>query len=199
MSDLFRIVEASHESRQCLVKRMVERSVGEGQVIDPGYLEHLTAQFDASARTNSTTAYKETLARIVLSDTFRERDPVSTECYDRAPAEGDDASGKPPCAVAFLLEKHCANCHGAGRPTAGLDLTSWVEVEGGAHSFKHVKGGRQQPAATTLQAVYDRLTTPDRITRMPPGAHIPAGDREQLVLWTDEQLRALNQTNEGGH
>jgi hypothetical protein len=190
LEDLFGIIQKAPEARQCLVRRMLEFYVGEQQVFDPGWVEGLAKDFSARVVAdggNGTGAFKETLARIALSRSFAEPDLVSTTCYDRPAGTPDGVA--PPCAVAFLLQRHCTSCHSGGAPAAGLDLSGWIAVDG-AHTFPHRRGGAQRTRLETLSALADRLSTTDADARMPPSVHIPSDDRERLFLWVNDQLTA---------
>ena len=88
------------ELKRCLVKRLHEYIVAENQTIDRGYLDYLTREFEAEAATNSSAAVKNTIVRIVKSDTYSSAMPsrsAATTCAGLGRGQG------PPCRVAFIL------------------------------------------------------------------------------------------------
>ena len=188
LEDLFGIIAAAPEVKQCLVKRMVEYFVARDQVMDGGYLDWLSAQFAVeTTASGSATAFKRTLARLVVSQAFATPDLNSSQCYDFAPGT-TGSQGRPPCAVSFVLEKNCATCHRKAGAGGGLDLTGWVPDKGGGFTFPHVKDGNQLTRKATFTALVERLTTTDEALRMPLGRHISVKDREDLFRWADTTL-----------
>jgi len=190
--DLFHIIRTAPEARQCLVRRAVEFFGSSSQAIDAGWLAWLTENFnresatEASPTANSSMAFKRLVARIVTSNLFSASDPNSNQCYDYAP--GANPAGRPPCRVAHVLERNCASCHGPRLAAGGLDVTAWVELEGGAKSFRHTKSGQQLTKRASFESIIDRLETSDRMRRMPLDMHISPADREVLDLWVRDTL-----------
>lgn len=179
--DLFRTIRAAPEAKRCLVRRIFEHFNGEGQALDPAWLEDVTRRFTEEAAHDSAAAVRRTVARVVLGHTFAEPDPVSTRCYDRP---SDATTGGPPCRVSHLLEKHCASCHGAA---GGLDLTRWITLVGGDAGFPHVRDGAPVPRAETMRRVVERLESTDDELRMPLNKFMPAEDREAIYLWAQKE------------
>ncbi len=182
LDDLFALLRTAPEPKRCLVRRMFERFNGEGQAIDPGWLDYLAAKFASEAETSSTTAVRNTVARLVLGNTFSEPDPISSQCYDRLPREGGTDAG-PPCRVMHVLEKNCASCHGGSGGAGGLSLTTWIRLDDGGAGFQHVQDGVQIGREDTMQRIVDRLESGDRDRRMPLNQFISAEDRETIYLW----------------
>jgi hypothetical protein len=182
LKEFFSLLKRAPEVKQCLVKRVSEYVIGEGQAMDPGYLAEVTNRYTDVRETNASAAFKDTFKTLALSKTFRTRDPVSEECYDQ-PANAAEGT-RPPCKVAFILERHCAQCHRGASAAGGLDLTKWTNLDGG-YGFPDSDGA---PRMTSLQAVYDRLATADPALKMPLGKHMDVADRDALFLWITKQL-----------
>ncbi len=190
--DLFTMMQSAPEVKQCLVRRMFEYFVGPDQVVDSGYLEHLTQKFIArTAEQNSTAAFKDTVTSLVTSATYRVKDPVSEECYDRAPDDATPEADRPPCRVAFILQKNCDTCHKGEGAAGGLDLSRWGIQADGKAGFSH-KGEDGQPVAPSesLKRIYDRMVSTDPELRMPLNQEISVADRDTLFLWINKTLEA---------
>ena len=84
MADLTRIIRDAPEAKRCLMKRLVEYSVGADQTIDSGYLDELTARFTADAKVNSAQAMKNAIASVVKTNAFMQRNRNPEICYDVA-------------------------------------------------------------------------------------------------------------------
>jgi hypothetical protein len=187
LEDLFRIVKTAPEVKRCVVKRMNEYFVGDSGTIDAGFLDYLTERFVETSARNSTLAFKETAAQIVLSRAFTTRDPEAGTCYDVAPGHGGDES--PPCRVNHLLQRHCVSCHGGARLSAGLDLSRWVRGPDGRMTFPHApEPGQSRPRGTTFQQMVDRLSSSNPDTRMPLDRHMSPLERQELFVWATEML-----------
>ena len=187
MEDLFRIIESAPEVKSCLVRRTFQYFNGEQQLVDPGYLAQLSTAFIEDSKENSSTAFRRLVRRVLTGATFQKVRPHSGECYDFAP--GVDAASRPPCAVAFVLQKNCATCHSGPGAQGGLDLTSWLPDTG---SFPH-RGpdGLQRTARDTLERMLERISTSDPARQMPAGRSMAGKDREDLYLWLTGRLGAL--------
>jgi hypothetical protein len=190
LEDLFAIIETAPEVKACLVRRTFQYFNGQQQLVDPGYLAHLTQLFTEEAAGNSSIAMKRLISRILTSETFRTLDPRSNECYDLAP--GADAENRPPCGIAFTLRENCAMCHAGGAAAAGLDLTAWTKDADGRATFLHVSGGSQRSAEYIYTSILDRISTTDPNLSMPLGRTMSAKDREAIYLWINEQLDGSN-------
>ena len=151
LDDLFRIIKAAPEVKRCVVKRMYEYFIGEEQTIDAGYLDYLTQEFLKASAQNSSQAFQELAAKMVLSRAFLEHDLESGVCYDFAPGRVADES--PPCRVNYLLESNCVSCHGKQQQEGRLDLSRWVRAFDGRMTFPHTtSGGRPLSREATLSA-----------------------------------------------
>ncbi len=189
VEDLFAIVKTAPEARQCLVKTMMKYFLGESVALDAGYLEYMSGEFNKDAdQFGSGVALKSTMKKFLVSNSFRETNPVADACYDYAP--GVDPAGLPPCKVARILEKNCASCHNAASAQGGLDLSSWKDQGGGVMGFTNEGAA----AKDTLQAIYDRLSATDEGVRMPLKQHMAPVEREELYLWISDQLAAKEAT-----
>jgi len=191
IADLSRIIRNAPEAKRCLMKRLFEYLVAEDQTIDGGYLDELTQKFQEEAAQNSSTAMKNAVTRIVLSNTFRQSNPDPRQCYDHA--AGAKVENAPPCRVAFILQKNCAACHAGPDANAGLDLTSWISSpDGKSRTFPHLDGDRRQvDAHETLTRMVERLTSTNPAIRMPKQMVMPGQERQELFLWVQEQLTRI--------
>jgi HAMP domain-containing protein len=187
LADLSVIIRKAPEAKQCLVRRMHEYFVADNQTMDGGYLEDFTRTFATEAAENSSTAMKNAIVRIVLSRTYHEPNADPQQCYDVAP--GSRRENAPPCRVAFILLKNCAQCHGAGG-NANLDLTSWILApDGRSHTFPHLDSDRKQRAPQdTLGRIAERLSSTDPARRMPMQMTMDGRDRQDLFLWAQQEL-----------
>jgi hypothetical protein len=184
MEDLFGIIRKAPEVRQCVVRRMFEYFAGTDRMLDAGYLDSLAKDFSSNAsRGSSAVAFKATVKRILLSNSFGQTNPVPGQCYDFAPGATPESS--PPCAVAFVLQQNCVKCHASADTGFGnLDLAHWVKQSDGRYGFPYQDDtGKQRSRKVTFDALLDRLTTSDAKHRMPKGIFMPPLDREKLYLW----------------
>jgi hypothetical protein len=190
MADLSRILRTAPEVKRCLVKRLHEYIVAEDQTIDRGYLDYLTREFELEAAVNSSMAVKNTIVRILQSEAYQQRNADPRRCYDAAP--GAVAGEGPPCRVAFILSKNCAQCHNAQGEdeTARLDVGAWVpSPDGHGRVFRHLdRKMTQLPTRESLARLIERLSTFDPATRMPKGRVMPNDERQELFLWAQEEL-----------
>lgn len=186
MGDLFKIISQAPEVKRCVIKRLFEYLIAENQTIDPGYLDYLTLQYSTTAKFNSSLAFKEAVADIVMSRSFVKTDLNPQECYDFAP--GQEMPQGPPCRVNYLLQKNCVHCHSSNNMSGGLDLTRWSPSgsNSGRENFFHVDfSGHRLPAEVTFQRISDRLTNGDPEQRMPLKQFMESADRESLFLWVE--------------
>lgn len=186
LDDLFALLQRAPEVKQCLVRRMFEYFVGERQALDPGWLAQLAREFADEAETSSAMAFKHTVAKLVTSQTFKVRDPLSEECYDRAEGAGEGSG--PPCKIAHIVEENCASCHRSAGATFGLDLTGWELRPDGKGGFPHVRAGEEVGADETMRAIMERLSSADPAVRMPLNKHMDATARDTLYLWLEKAL-----------
>ncbi len=176
--DLLNIIQEAPEFRSCIVRRMATFYLGKDQTFDGGWLRELENDFEELP--NSGLAFRSILKKLVTSHLAKARDPNPELCYDTPSLPGEiDASV--PCRVRFLLEENCQTCHNKNTARGGLDVTSWVEAEGG-QTFRYIKNGEQVSAPDSRHAISERLTTTDSTLRMPPG-FMPDTDRSQLLNW----------------
>ncbi|MBK7844367.1 MAG: hypothetical protein IPJ71_11825 [Bdellovibrionales bacterium] len=189
LHDLFEIIKSAPEVKHCLVKRLFEYLVAENQVIDGSYLDFLTHQYAYTAQFNSSLAFKELVADIILGKSFLQTDLNPQECYDFTP--GHQPGKSPPCRVNFLLQKNCAGCHQPNNLLGGLDVTRWAESskEDPIPHFIHVDlAGKQFPSAITFARIIERLNSSEPERRMPLKQFMEPGDREALFRWSNEML-----------
>ncbi|WP_394835660.1 c-type cytochrome [Pendulispora rubella] len=186
LEDLFHIIEEAPEVKACLTRRTFEYFNGEQQLVDPGYLAGVTNSFIDESKGNSSIAFRNLVRRVLTSHTFRTSHPRSDECYDVPADDGVDVGARPPCSVAFILQKNCATCHSGPGSQGGLDLTTWRADE---QTFPH-RGpdGTPRPARETFTRMLDRIRTSDPARQMPAGRSMPAKEREDLYLWLTERL-----------
>lgn len=189
IADLSRIIRNAPEAKRCLMKRLTEYAVGENQTMDGGFLDDLTAQFDKDAATNSSIAFRNAMVRVLTSKTYQTRNPDPQQCYDIAP--GTTPEGRPPCRVAYILQKNCAQCH--SKPGDGfntLDLTKWVTVPGGkGHVFPNFNSRNEQIGAQqTLEKIASRISATDLKKRMPKNRPMSSQERQELFLWVQSEL-----------
>jgi hypothetical protein len=186
LSDLTRIIRNAPEAKRCLMKRLTQYVLGENQTVDGGYLDDLTANFERDAKVNSSQALKNAMVSVLTSQTFRERNPDPRNCYDLAP--GTLAGDRPPCRIAYILEKNCVQCHNGAMTQNQLDLTVWNVGGAGMPNFRHFDAsGSSVAAPDTLGAVADRLSTNDPDKRMPKNVTMSSQERQELYLWTQEE------------
>jgi hypothetical protein len=190
LSDLHADFRKAPEVKACLVKRFFQYAVGEDQVIDPGYLAGVSAEFSRRASTDSSDAFRWLAGQAALSRSFRESNPESTSCYDFAP--GVDPAKRPPCRVAFLLEKNCIHCHKTSSSSGSLGLKDWISGPDGRKTFPHLgEDGKQLTLEKTLGLIVDRLSMADPELRMPSSQYMSAQDRQALFLWAQDTLAGL--------
>jgi hypothetical protein len=189
LTDLSRIIRSAPEAKRCLMKRLFEHMTAENQTIDGGYLDHLTRAFEAEAVKNSSQAVQNAIVRVLQSQTYRQQNPDPDKCYDHGPDA--NASRDPPCRVAFILQKNCAQCHGAANDAdAGLDLGAWVLApDGKSLTFPHLDDTMQQmPAQDTMTKIMERLSSTNLKTRMPKNKIMSSQERQELYLWAQQEL-----------
>ena len=191
IADLSKIIRNAPEAKRCLMKRLFEYLVAEEQTIDGGYLDELTRRFEQEAAQNSSTAMRNAIVRIVLSNTYHQIDADPRQCYDHA--AGAQIENAPPCRVAFILRKNCAGCHAGPDGNAGLDLTSWIPApDGKRRTFPHRGRDRQQIAPhETLSRIAERLSSTNPEVRMPRLMVMPSQERQELFLWVQEELAQI--------
>jgi hypothetical protein len=182
IADLSRIIRAAPEARQCLMRRLVEYSVAENQAVDPGWLDGLARSFEREAAANSAEAMRNALVRVVTSKAFSRHDADPEQCYDAAP--GGQPADRPPCRIAFLVEKNCARCHDNTLPgSGGLDLTRWTDGR-----FPHLDASRHPvPVGESLDRLIQRLGSDDPDKRMPRGIGMTSQDRQALYRWAERE------------
>lgn len=189
VADLSKIIRNAPEAKRCLMKRLTEYVIGENQTMDGAYLNKLTETFEKDAAANSSAAFKNAMVRILETETYQTRNPDPRQCYDYAP--GTTAEDRPPCRVAYILQKNCVECHskqGDGLNT--LDLSKWVAAPGGkGHVFPHLNSKDEQIAALeTLQRMSSRLSHTDSKKRMPKNKLMSSQERQELFLWVHSEL-----------
>lgn len=194
LADLSRIIRSAPEAKRCLVRRLFEYMVAPDQMIDSGWLDHLTAAFEREAAVNASDAFKNTMLRIAQSRAYRTRDLAPRQCYDHAPGANPDEA--PPCRIAHVLKKSCAGCHDSAEDGDGnLDLSRWIKApDGRHHTFPHLdKFWDQVAPEETLTKLVERLATRDPKLRMPKNRVMRADEREELMQWARNELARLRQ------
>lgn len=192
LGDLSKIIREAPEPKRCLMKRLFEYMTAENQTIDGGYLDHLTESFQAEAAVSSSAAMKNAIVRVVKSDTYHERNAEPQRCYDHAP-DAKPAKG-PPCRVAYILQKNCAQCHGTiYGGDANLDLGAWIMAPDGKNrTFPHLDDEMQQrPAQDTITRMMERLSSTDPKRRMPKNKIMSSQERQELYLWAQQELSSI--------
>lgn len=192
LADLSHIIRQAPEPKRCLMKRLFEYMTAENQTIDGGYLDHLTEAFEAEAAVSSSAAMKNAIVRVLKSETYHERNAEPQRCYDHAP-DAKPAKG-PPCRVAFILQKNCAQCHGTiYGGDASLDLGAWIMAPDGKNrTFPHLDDAMQQrPAQDTITRMMERLSSSDPKRRMPKNKIMSSQERQELYLWAQQELSRI--------
>ncbi len=189
LEDLFQIIQTAPEVKKCLVRKVFSYLVAEKQAVDSGYMEQLTEQYIQTSHYNSSLAFKELVAAILLSHSFSQHNLDPEECYDYP--FGHQQKNNPPCRVNYLLQKNCVRCHQINNRSGGLDLSQWVEdtEQKGKYNFLHLDGnGKRWPLRITLNRMIERLNSRDSDLRMPLKQFIEPGEREALFLWANSYL-----------
>jgi len=188
LADLSRIIRKAPEAKRCLMKRLTEYVLGENQTVDGGYLDFLTQNFEKDAAVNSSIAMKNAVTRVLLTETYQTRNPDPRRCYDLAP--GTNTSERPPCRVAYILQKNCVRCHNEDEALNTLDLTKWVQRPGEKRqTFPHfTMTGDKIPAAKTFEEMSSRLSSTDPKFRMPKNKLMSSQERQELYLWLQSEL-----------
>jgi hypothetical protein len=196
LADLSKIIRDAPEAKRCLMKRLTEYMLGPGQTVDGGYIDSLTRTFTEEAARNSSEALKNAIVRIIASQTYGVRDPDPTQCYDLA--SGARADNRPPCRVAYILEKNCAQCHDGKDILNTLDVGKWIAAPGGhGKTFQHMNAkGEQRPALETFQQMANRLATADAKTRMPKNKPMASHERQELYLWLEAEIARLGKARQ---
>jgi mono/diheme cytochrome c family protein len=131
--------------------------------------------------------------RLWQSAAYDQREADPKRCYDAAP--GSLAGEGPPCRVAFILSKNCAQCHNAGAEdgAARLDVGSWILApDGQRRIFRHLDDKLAQLSARdSLARVIERLSSTDASARMPKGRVMGSDERQELFLWAQEELARI--------
>ena len=134
---------------------------------------------------------KNAIVRIVKSETYHERNAEPQHCYDHAP----DAKPKgPPCRVAYILQKNCAQCHGTiYGGDANLDLGAWITAPDGKNrTFPHLDDDMQQRPAQDTHHAHDGAPVVDRSE----AAHAQEQDHVEpgapgALLWAQQELSRI--------
>lgn len=197
VEDLSRIIRAAPEAKRCVVRRLFEYMVAPDQMIDSGWLDHLTQAFEREAAVDSGEAFRNAVLRIAQSRAYRERDLAPRQCYDFAP--GTNPGDAPPCRIAHVLKKNCTSCHDSAQDGDGkLDLGRWIAAPGGRErTFPHLdEFWDQVRPEETLAKIAERLATRDPKLRMPKNRLMRADERDELMQWAQQELIRLRQRGE---
>lgn len=188
VADLSRIIRNAPEAKRCVMKRLTQYMLGESQTVDGSYLDYLTANFEKEAAENSSTALKNAMIRILDSQAYQTRNSDPRQCYDFAP--GTKRDDRPPCRIAYILEKNCVQCHSGKEILNTLDFTKWIDAPSGhGKAFPHLNShGGQISTIETLQQMSNRLSSTDPKTRMPKNKPMSSQERQDLFLWVQSEL-----------
>ena len=189
VADLSKIIRQAPEAKRCLMKRLSEYVIGENQTMDGAYLDRLTETFQKDAAVNSSAAFKNAMVSLLESETYQTRNPNPQQCYDTAP--GAKAEDRPPCRVAYILQKNCVTCHSKnGDVLNTLDLSKWITApDGKDHVFPHLNAKDQQiDGKETLERMAMRLSVNDEKKRMPKNKPMSSQERQELYLWVQSEL-----------
>lgn len=192
VGDLSRIIRNAPEAKRCLMKRLVDYMVGDDQTVDGAYLDELTGKFTAEARISSSSAMKNAIIRVLKSNAYRERNRDPQKCYDHA--EGGQSGDRPPCRVAYILQKNCAQCHdNAYSGDGNLNLSAWIDApDGKSKTFPHLDDAFAQVSAhETLAQFVERISSSDPKKRMPKNKLMSSPERQELFLWAQQELNRL--------
>lgn len=192
VGDLSRIIRNAPEAKRCLMKRLVDYMVGDDQTVDGAYLDELTGKFTAEARVNSSSAMKNAIIRVLRSNAYRERNRDPQKCYDHA--EGGQSGDRPPCRVAYILQKNCAQCHDSAYSGDGnLNLRAWIDApDGKGKTFPHLDDAFAQVSTReTLAQLVERISSSDPKKRMPKNKLMSSPERQELFLWAQQVLNRL--------
>lgn len=186
-SDLERIIGRSPEVRACIVKKLSRYFLGENLLLSGGTLASLIDGFEKESKINSSMALKNTIKRLLKTNSFTQRDPDPTQCYDFAP--GEDPLTQPPCKISHVLRQNCVMCHSSTEDSGGLDLSRWVKIQG-EWTFPHVEG-QATPVSrkATLTRMQQRVSTQDPKLQMPLGKHMAPEARRDIYLWIEQELK----------
>ncbi len=194
LDDLSAIIRRAPEAKRCLMKRLTEYMLGANQTIDGSYLDYLTANFEKEAAWNSSSALRNAMIRILDSRTYQTRNPNPQQCYDFAP--GANRNDRPPCRIAYILEKNCVQCHSGKEILTTLNLSKWIAAPSGhGKTFPHLTNQNVQiPAVETLHQMSRRLASTDPKVRMPKNKPMSSQDRQDLFLWVQNELARLGKS-----
>jgi mono/diheme cytochrome c family protein len=194
LADLSRIIRTAPEAKRCLVMRLFEYMVAPGQMIDPGWLDHLAQTFEREAAVSASEAFRNAILRIAQSRAYRARDLAPRQCYDHAPGANPEES--PPCRIAHVLKRNCTGCHDSAQDGDGnLDLGRWIaSPDGRGRTFPHLDRFLDQVAPEeTLSKLVERLATRDPKQRMPKNRLMRADERDELMQWAQQELARIRQ------
>lgn len=181
LEDLWAFAEKSSDVRQCVVKRLAEFFLGEGQVYDKEWLNEIS--HDLVPGPTSGQAARKFIKQLVMSKTFKVLDPERGECFD-IPKQRTTASPLP-CAVRSVLESKCLGCH--SNLTNNLDLSSWQNRADGKPWFAHVSDEKQPIGRTqSAEIMMSRIKSAEDGVRMPPNGAIHDTERQVIYTWLNE-------------
>jgi hypothetical protein len=191
LEDLSTIIKSAPEVKQCLNKRMAEYFLGRGQVFDGAWLSELSTNFTnitpAQEANASTVAFKKVAKELLLSNTFSQRNPEPSKCYDFGKTSKNDSL---PCEISHIVSKHFISCHSGDGATGGLNMAEWNSKPEGKGYFTHLDtNGTQLNPLDSFQRILDSLSTQDESKLMPYLQSMPAVERAQLFKWTQNELQ----------
>jgi mono/diheme cytochrome c family protein len=137
---------------------------------------------------------KNAIIRVLKSNAYRERNRDPQKCYDHA--EGVQPDDRPPCRVAYILQKNCVQCHDSAYSGDGnLNLGAWIDAaDGKSKTFPHLDDALGQVSAReTLAQFVERISSSDPKKRMPKNKLMSSPERQELFLWAQQELSRLRQ------
>jgi hypothetical protein len=180
-------LKQSEEARSCLVQRLAEEFLGPNQVYDRGWLNEISKDFRPGP--NSGNAFKQVVASLVKSNTFRKEGRISGECYDVS-SKSSKEPGKmgPPCEVAFILESKCAKCH--NNTDNGVDLANWKMQADGKLGFTHLDAEEKPlPRRASYDMIMERLVSDVPLEKMPQSGELSEAHKQALKIFFDKDAK----------
>ena len=111
------------------------------------------------------------------------------------PKARNPATG-PPCRVAYILQKNCAQCHdNAYSGDGNLNLGAWIDAPDGKNkTFPHLDDAYRANVrrATRSTQFIERISSSDPKKRMPKNKLMSSPERQELFLWAQQELSRLN-------
>lgn len=184
LEDMWAFLPQAPEAKACLVRRMAEFFLGPDQVYDGAWLEQISTNLKPGP--TSAQGVKSVISSLVTSKTFANQNPDFGTCYDFS-TDVLQTGERAPCEIASIVSKSCEACHSDTDEDNRLDLTQWVKLADGTHTFKHLgANGQQLSKKDSYKIIMDRLVSGDTQKRMPKGGSMPDTARQVLYKWLDK-------------